>query len=89
MTDEGRRGGDPGGQKFLLAVQALFVLIIVVTSRFNQLQCDVPGEEGVGDLAGRRRWRMGFGSKRILWLALQRQGESGDSTAGSGRGGGI
>lgn len=27
----------------------------------------------MGDLAGRCRWRTGFGSKRILWLALQHQ----------------
>lgn len=47
--------------------------VIVVTLHFNQLQCDVPGGAGVGDLAERRRWRMGFGSKRILWLALRHQ----------------
>lgn len=70
------RGGEEGiqgGQKFLLAVQALFVHATVVTSHFDQLQCDVPGGTGVEVLAGRRRWRTGFRSKIILWLALQHQ----------------
>lgn len=49
----------------------------VVTLFFNQLQCNIPGGEGVGDLTGIGRRRRGFGSKKILWLSLQHQDRMG------------
>lgn len=70
---QGGKAGVQGRQKFLLAVQALFMHVIVVTPHFNQLQCNGPGGAGVGNLAGRHRWRMGFDSKRILLLCSMRR----------------